>query len=113
MTERRRGRPAGRRFSAVMGLLVGIFLLQASPAAAQSITGGTSLVRSPTARMPEDGLVRLSAGFIPGAHRTYEPGDHDVATMSVSMGFLPFLEVGFRMSPQIGVRDALGDRMVF
>lgn len=79
-------------------------------AAAQSVTGTTSLIRIPTAEMPADGQVRFTTGFV---HRDYnDRSERDVVQYGTSMAFLPFLELGFRFNKQLSARDALGDRMI-
>lgn len=81
-------------------------------ASAQAVSGHTSLILIPTAEMPGDGVVRLGGGFVNGRHSTLE-GRNDFTPYGVSIGFLPFLELGFRFNRQLGVeREALGDRLL-
>lgn len=79
---------------------------------AQEVTAHSSLMLVPTAEMPGDGVVRVSGGFIDGEHSTLR-GANDVTPYGASIGFLPFLELGFRFNRQQGVeREALGDRLL-
>lgn len=84
----------------------------ARAASAQAVTGHTSLILIPTAEMPGDGVVRLSGGYIDGEHSTL-PGRNDYTPYGASIGFLPFMELGFRFNRQLGEdREALGDRLI-
>lgn len=79
---------------------------------AQEVTAHSSLMLVPTAEMPGDGVVRLNGGFIDGEHSTLR-GANDVTPYGASIGFLPFLELGFRFNRQLDVeREALGDRLL-
>jgi len=79
---------------------------------AQEVTAHSSLILAPTAEMPGDGVVRLSGGFIDGKHSTLRR-TNDVTPYGASIGFLPFLELGFRFNRQLdSERAALGDRLL-
>lgn len=79
---------------------------------AQEVTAHSSLILAPTAEMPGDGVVRLSGGFINGEHSTLR-GTNDVTPYGASIGFLPFLELGFRFNRRLdSERQALGDRLL-
>lgn len=80
--------------------------------AAQSLTGTSALIRTPTATFARDGVAHISSGFI---HRDFSPverGNHNVITTSAALTFLPGVELGFRFNRKLGVVDALGDRML-
>lgn len=93
-------------------LLLGL-LWGARPATAQ-LTGTTSLVTIPVAEMPGDGVVTLGGGFVDKKYSEYLDGRVHYTPLFVSLGFLPFLEVGFRFSRPVDLddRSRLGDRMV-
>jgi hypothetical protein len=98
-------------------LLITLALLGSEgPLAAQSLAGTTGLVAIPTAHMPRDGTVALGVNHIDRRHHGYDnPGydEHSGLVEYASIGFLPFVEVGLRLTRVVGVpRLALGDRMV-
>ncbi len=78
------------------------------------ITGTSSLVTIPVADMPPDGSITFGGGFVDRRYSAYLSGRVDYTPLSVSVGFLPFLEVGFRFSRPLNLddRERLGDRMV-
>lgn len=95
----------------VLLLLAG--LIPALPGKAQ-IVGTSSLVTIPVADMPPDGAITFGGGFVDRRYSAYLSGRVDYTPLSVSVGFLPFLEVGFRFSRPLNLddRERLGDRMV-
>jgi hypothetical protein len=86
------------------------------PSFSQSLTGTTGLISIPTAEMPADGTVALGVNLLDRRYHRYDyPGyDHHPAMVQfASICFLPFVEVGLRLTRVTGVpRQALGDRMV-
>lgn len=92
-------------------------LLAGTPAAAQALPGTSGLVSIPTALIAADGDVAAGVNVI-GAHyhEYYDDGRFDenaAIAQFVTAGFLPFVEVGLRLTRIDDVpRQALGDRMV-
>jgi hypothetical protein len=92
-------------------------LLAALPGAralhAQSLTGTTGLVTIPTAVMPPDGTLTLSLNVLDRGYHNQPFPDRRALVQSASLVFLPFVEVGLRLTRALGEpRQALGDRMV-
>lgn len=91
-------------------------VVAASQLRAQSLTGTTGLLVIPTAGMPADGAVTVGVNVIDrGYHGYLDPGfsEHAALVQYASVGFLPFAEVGLRLTRVVGVpRQALGDRMI-
>lgn len=84
---------------------------------AQSLTGTTGLVSVPTAEMPADGTVTAGVNVLDRRYNGYPPEsltNHRSIVEFVSVGFLPFVEVGLRLAQLIGLDESLGvgDRMV-
>jgi hypothetical protein len=104
--------------STAFGVVVGLVLLLAHPQpfSGQSLTGTTGLVSIPTAAMPADGTVAVGVNLIDRRFHGYDNAgfdQHPALVEFVSIGFLPFVEVGLRLTRVTGVpRQALGDRMV-
>jgi hypothetical protein len=91
-------------------------VLIASALPAQSLTGTTGLVSIPTAEMSADGTMAVGLNLI---DRRYHDGPytylkHAVLVQFASIGFLPFAEVGLRLTRRVDYNktQALGDRMV-
>ncbi|HEY0021727.1 MAG TPA: YjbH domain-containing protein [Longimicrobium sp.] len=95
-------------------VLIAGSLLMSSEARAQSLTGTTGLVSIPTGRIMEDSELRAGLQWIaPGHHHFYGHHTRRGLVQSLSLGFLPFLEVDLRLTRPLDVpRQALGDRMV-
>lgn len=94
----------------VLGLCA--FVL-AQPASAQSVTGTNGLVMTPTARMHPDGTLVLGGGFVDKRYSGYFAGAYHYSPFYLSVTYLPFLEVGLRLSrAHSGQPEALGDRML-
>lgn len=95
-----------------------LFLLFAvTPASPQSLAGTSGLVTIPTASIAADGEVSAGVNVMAAHyHEYYEDGrfDENAAIVQfVTVGFLPFVEVGLRLTRIADVpRQALGDRMV-
>jgi len=85
-------------------------------ASAQALTGTTGLVSIPTAAMPADGALTLGVNVVNRRYHGFEnPGydRHEALVEYASIGFLPFVEIGLRLTRMTGVpHQALGDRMV-
>lgn len=83
---------------------------------AQTLTGPTGLVTVPTAAMQRDGsltagLNRVDARF--HRYEDHEQAGRDALVQYATIGFLPFVEVGLRLTRVLDVpRQALGDRFV-
>lgn len=86
------------------------------PLLGQSLTGTTGLVTIPTAVMPADGTVTVGINRVDERYHGYAQEKqlgHDALVQFASVGFLPFVEVGLRLSRGVDVpRQAIGDRMV-
>lgn len=93
-----------------------ILLCQARLLSAQALTGTTGLVSVPTAEMPADGSIAAGLNVVNAGYHGYgNPGfeAHPALVQFASVGFLPFVEVGLRLTRVADVpRQALGDRMV-
>lgn len=83
---------------------------------AQALTGTMGLVAVPTAEMPADGALAAGLNLVARGHHGYAlPGhaDEPLLVQYLGVGFLPFVEVGLRLTRMVNVpRQALGDRMV-
>lgn len=92
------------------------FGLGAMPVSAQALTGTTGLVTVPTATMPADGAVTVGVTRLDERYHGYAPRQqqgHDAIVQFASVGFLPFVEVGLRLTRVVDLpRQANGDRMV-
>jgi hypothetical protein len=85
------------------------------PAAAQSLTGTSGLVSIPTATIAADGRLTAGVNVIPARyHGYYDAGYDETAVVRyVAVGFLPFVEVGLRLTHVTAeIPQGLGDRMV-
>jgi hypothetical protein len=97
-------------------MMVGIAAAPA-PAAAQALTGTTGLVSVPTAQMAPDGTLTVGMGLVDRQFNGYtQEVLHEYRSLVhfVRIGFLPFAEVGLRLSrlKDYDEPQALGDRMV-
>jgi hypothetical protein len=97
-----------------LGCLVSTALLVDVPSlAAQSLTGTTGLVSIPTAVMPPDGTLTVAVMVMDRGYHNLQFPDRQALVESASLAFLPFVEVGLRLTRALGEpRQALGDRMV-
>lgn len=95
---------------AVMGIAL------AAPLPAQALTGTTGLATIPTAGMPADGAVTVGVHRVDSRHHEHSTSwlrGHVGVVQYASVGFLPFLEVGLRLTHGIDApRQGLGDRGV-
>lgn len=86
------------------------------PLLAQSLTGTSGLINIPTAAMQGDGTVTVGMNLVDERYHGYaqeKQQGHDMIVQFASVGFLPFLEVGLRLTRGVDVpRQAIGDRMV-
>lgn len=84
--------------------------------AAQSLTGTSGLVSIPTASVPADGTVSLGVNMVDERYHGYlqeKQQGHAMLVQFASVGFLPFAEVGLRLTRGMDVPEqAIGDRMV-
>lgn len=108
------GKSTWRRAVGSVFASVYVVLLDCGEAAAQSLTGTTGLVTIPTGRIMGDSELRAGLQWIAPAHHHFYGHDRRVGLVqSLSLGFLPFLEVDLRLTRPLDVpRQALGDRMV-
>ena len=97
-------------------IMVAAILLYPQTIPAQSLTGTTGLVSIPTAQMPADGTVAVGVNLIDRRyHDSPDPYPGNTAMVQyASIGFLPFAEVGLRLTRMLDRprAQALGDRMV-
>lgn len=93
-------------------------LLGSVSATAQALPGTSGLVSIPTATIAADGDMTLGVNrMAAGYHEYYRQGrvdeQHGALVQFATVGFLPFVEVGLRLTRIEDVpRQALGDRMV-
>jgi len=81
--------------------------------AAQALTGTTGLVTVPTAAMPPDGSATIGVHWIDPRYHRSPYGDNTAVYEFADIGFLPFVEVGLRLTRVLDTPEqALGDRMV-
>lgn len=89
---------------------------------AQSLTGTTGLYTIPTAELLEDREIAFGVSFFDKKYTGYAHNDYDELAYYTTVGFLPFLEVGLRMTwlidypeynPEKGIDrgQGLGERM--
>ena len=106
--------PGARLMSIAWGAITA--LTSVHSLSAQSLAGTTGLVSIPTAEMPEDANLAVGVNLIDRRYHGYsnEGFDrHPALVEFASVGFLPFVEVGLRLTRVTGVpRQALGDRML-
>lgn len=100
-------------------LMAGIATLAGmAPVCAQSLTGTTGLVSVPTAEMPADGALAVGVNLLDPRYNGHGFSQNYVGyagmVQYVSVGFLPFAEVGLRLTRLVDYPrpQALGDRMV-
>lgn len=92
-----------------MSLALLLTVAQAAPCLAQMLSGTSSLITIPVADLPDDGMVTFGMGFVDETHSHYGR----FTPISASITFLPFLEVGLRLSRKLDAElVGLGDRMV-
>ncbi|HEX2201815.1 MAG TPA: YjbH domain-containing protein [Longimicrobium sp.] len=90
-----------------------VLALAARPVDAQSLTGTTGLVTIPTARMAEDRTLLVGAHLVDRRHHNSPYGDNAAVVEFATLGFLPFVEVGLRLTRVVDApNQGLGDRMV-
>jgi hypothetical protein len=81
--------------------------------AAQALTGTTGLVTVPTAAMPADGSATIGVHWVDPRYHRSPYGDNTAVYEFADIGFLPFVEVGLRLTRVLDTPDqALGDRMI-
>ncbi len=81
---------------------------------AQSTSGIPGYIRIPSASLNPDGTFYIGTSFLPRKYLAYTNYKYHAATAFVSMTFLPFLEVDFRFTRQLGLPDYsshVSDRM--
>ena len=65
---------------------------------AQSLSGTTGLATIPTARMQEDGTMSFGTSYFDKKDQQYFEGTKNYAVAYVSLTFLPFLELVYRVN---------------
>lgn len=104
---------ASLRLGIAWMVLSGAAMAVAHTSKAQTLTGTSGLITIPGGRLHEDGTVVLGGGYLRHEYTRYMDGQFDFTTAYGNLTFLPFLEVGFRLSHAIsGNPEALGDRML-
>lgn len=109
------GRNPGQTFLALFSLVTGLIILTKPGIAAMSITGTTGLVDIPTAHIIPDGKIAFGIGYTNKKYSLYSPKYAQV-TYYVTIGYLPFLEMGLRITHfpgkmEPGVYGSTKDRM--
>jgi len=86
------------RKSVLLGGL--LFLVGVLPTAirAQSLSGTVGLVTIPTARMQQDGTLSFGTSYFDKKDQQYMEGTKNYVVAYVSMTFLPFLELVYRVN---------------
>lgn len=113
--ESSRSRRIGADFRTLLSTAL-VSLLASTQSPAQTLTGTSGLVTIPTATIAADGEMTVGVNRIAREHYEFTGGTFDDRPLTVqfaSVGFLPFVEVGLRLTRVVDVpRQALGDRMV-
>lgn len=92
-------------------VLAGFWPVQ--PVCCQALTGLSGLVSVPTAEILDDLEFAVGINFLNRKHLTYFNGRQHTNAYFVTMGFLPFLELGLRYSRALDPGPgSVGDRMV-
>ncbi|HEX6373199.1 MAG TPA: YjbH domain-containing protein [Longimicrobium sp.] len=103
-----------RRCLVEVAIAVSLFAI--APSSSQALPGTSGLVSIPTATIAADGDLTAGMNRIAPGYRDYHSGRADenaVIAQFATVGFLPFVEVGLRLTRIADVpRQALGDRMV-
>jgi hypothetical protein len=103
------------RFPVWYSLLTGIgIFLTCFFGQAQSVTGIPGYIRIPTATLMQDGTLYAGTSFLPRNYLEYTNYRYDAATAFVSLTFLPFVELDFRFTRQLGLpsyESHVSDRM--
>lgn len=79
---------------------------------AQSTVGTSGLISIPTAEILRDGEIAFGINYIDKKYVQYLDGKYSTSNYFATMGFLPFLEVGLKVTRYIDFPggQALGDR---
>lgn len=106
--------PIRRVLSAALPFLLALISAGYAPhGSAQSLTGVGGLVTIPTAEVQADGTLTAGFNLLNRASMAYHGGLDHARAPYVSLVFLPFVEVGIRLTrAESPVEEALGDRMV-
>mgnify|MGYP000852397807 CR=1 FL=1 len=78
-------------------VLIG-FLISSDIITAQSLSGMSGLFSIPTADMNQTNSVWFGANFLNKKYLDYDGGDKDVFNAFINVNYLPFLEMGFRVT---------------
>jgi hypothetical protein len=92
-----------------------LFTVSISGSEAQSLTGITGLLNAPSANMQKDGTFYMGANYLNKNYiNTYGKGTYNCLIYYFDLTFLPFLEINFRNTRQLGNPDHTHtvDRMV-
>jgi len=100
---------------ALRAVVFALLALRHAPALSQGLAGTSGLVSAPTAILTRDGDVVMGLNLIaPHYHEYYgSKFDENAAQVRfVTIGFLPFVEVGLRLTYMTGgTPQGIGDRM--
>jgi hypothetical protein len=80
----------------------------------QSVSGIPGYIRIPTATLLPDGTLFAGTSFLPKNYLEYTNYRYDAATAFISLTFLPFIELDFRFTRQLGLpsyESHVSDRM--
>ena len=97
-------------------LVVIVFLVVSGVVSGQSVTGTSGLIHIPSARMLEDGQLVLGAAFIPKPYFISTSGYNmyqrkaDGLNTYITYGILPFAEVMFRYTHELGAKVNVDSR---
>ncbi|HST58121.1 MAG TPA: YjbH domain-containing protein [Longimicrobium sp.] len=105
---------AVRRTAPLLVGALGLALGGAVEAQAPSLSGTSGLISVPTADLAQDGTLTLGVSRMDRLHNGLPRfPDAPAIVQFATVGFLPFVEVGLRVTRPKGIpRQALGDRMV-
>jgi len=97
----------------VLFFCISVRTLHPMALSSQALTGTTGLVTIPTAVMPPDGSATIGAHWIDARYHRSPYGDKTAVYEFADIGFLPFVEVGLRLTRVLDTPgQALGDRMI-
>ena len=93
--------------------LTSILIFQYGLGSAQSLSGTTGLISIPTAQVQQDADFSFGVNFLNKRHLSYFGGQEHTNAYFVTIGYLPFLEIGLRYTRALHPGPAsVGDRMV-
>lgn len=107
-------RGSAQRMKRTALVLFALLLAAFGPAAqAQSLSGVNGLVTVPTAEVSPDATLTTGFNVLNRSALDYHAGRHHATSPYLSLAYLPFLEVGFRLTrADSEIEEAFGDRTV-